>query len=64
MDKPRSFLPIIAALLLVLPTVYVGIYVALVIPGAAMPYRGVEADRQAVAANGMGPFAARAAANH
>jgi hypothetical protein len=33
MDKPRSFSPIIAAVLLLLPVLYVGSYLALVVPG-------------------------------
>ena len=33
MDKPRSFAPIIAAVLLLLPMLYVGSYLALVTPG-------------------------------
>jgi hypothetical protein len=36
---------IIAAVLLLLPVLYVGSYLLLVIPGAAMPYRGIEAAR-------------------
>jgi hypothetical protein len=32
-DKPRSFAPIIAAILLLLPVLYVGSYLALVKPG-------------------------------
>ena len=32
MDKPRSFAPIIAAVLLLLPLLYVGSYLAMVVP--------------------------------
>jgi hypothetical protein len=32
MDKPRSFAPIIAAVLLLLPVLYVGSYLSLVTP--------------------------------
>jgi hypothetical protein len=32
MDKPRSIAPIIAAILLLLPVLYVGSYLALVVP--------------------------------
>jgi hypothetical protein len=39
MDKPRSFAPIIAAVLLLLPVLYVGSYLALVVP------EGKPADR-------------------
>ena len=46
MDKPRtSAAPIIVALLLLLPVLYLGSYLTPVVPGAAMPYRGIEAAR-------------------
>jgi len=42
----RSRAPLIAAIvLLLLPILYGGSYLALVVPGAAMPYRGVEPAR-------------------
>jgi hypothetical protein len=40
MNKPRSFAPFIAALLLLLPVLYVGSYLALVVP-AGIPRQGV-----------------------
>ena len=36
MSKPRSFAPIIAVVLLLLPVLYVGSYLALVVPGEAI----------------------------
>ena len=38
--KDRSYAAPIVALILLLPLVYVGSYLAMVVPGAAMPYVG------------------------
>ena len=38
MNPPRSFAPIIAAVLLLLPVLYVGSYLALVVPGGQVVF--------------------------
>jgi hypothetical protein len=40
MDKPRSFAPILAAVLLLFPLLYVGSYLALVLPGGKVVVSG------------------------